>query len=316
MLVTGSEDGNTRLWDPLRASAARVTVQGWFPSVAMDADVVVAGSKDGHVRLWDIASGTSYPPLQVEPSYSYDVKVWLGGTHPRILLAQHRDRVGIWDVSDPSQPAFRQQTEIANRRRFDLNAAKGRSLLATLDDADEVMVSDLLAGTKLFRRRIGGADSLSFIDAPDHPLLAVGAHGKLHLLDVESRKRVRAPLPISPPHQAAVGRLDGVGVLAVLDADGLRLYDLRTGELAIEPVKISSTPNRIAWARVGDRDVVVTAHFATIRVWNPRTGRKITELPFGTHIGAMSLQQTDRGQLLVAVSGPGLVLTELREISP
>jgi hypothetical protein len=76
-----------------------------------------------------------------------------------------------------------------------------------------------------------------------------------------------------------------------------------------------STANGIAWGRVGDRDVVVTAHFATVRVWNPRTGRKITELRFGTHIGAMSVQQTDGGQLLVAVSGPGLVLTELREIS-
>lgn len=323
MLVTGCLDGNTRLWDPLRSSAARVAVEGWFPSVAMDADVVVAGSEDGHVRLWDIASGTSYPPLPVEPGYepSYKlvhpsgVTVWLGGTHPRILLARHPDRVAIWDVSDPSKPVFRRQAEIRNMPGFDLHAAKGRPLLATLDDADEVMVFDLLAGTRLFRRRISGADSLSFIDAPDHPLLGVGARGKWHLLDVESRKRVRAPLPVSSPRQAAVSRLDGTDVLAALDVDGLRLYDLRTGKLTIPPVEMSSTANGIAWGRVGDRDVVVTAHFATVRVWNPRTGRKITELRFGTHIGAMSVQQTDGGQLLVAVSGPGLVLTELREIS-
>ena len=75
MLVTGCLDGNTRLWDPLRSSAARVAVEGWFPSVAMDADVVVAGSEDGHVRLWDIASGTSYPPLPVEPGYEPSYKL-------------------------------------------------------------------------------------------------------------------------------------------------------------------------------------------------------------------------------------------------
>jgi propane 2-monooxygenase small subunit len=120
---------------------------------------------------------------------------------------------------------------------------------------------------------------------------------------------------VSPPHKAAVGRLDGTDILAVVDADGLRLYDLPTGELTIPPVEMSSTANGIAWGRVGDRDVVVTAHSATVRVWNPRTGRKITELPFGTRIGAMSVQPTDGGQLLIAVSGPGLVLTDLREIS-
>jgi hypothetical protein len=60
---------------------------------------------------------------------------------------------------------------------------------------------------------------------------------------------------------------------------------------------------------------VVTAHFATVSVRNPRTGRKITDLRFGTRIDAMSVKQTDGGRLLVAMSGPGLVLTELREIS-
>jgi WD40 repeat protein len=117
------------------------------------------------------------------------------------------------------------------------------------------------------------------------------------------------------PSHAAVGCLDGIDVLAALDPDGLRLYDLRTGKLAIPPVEMSVTASGIAWGRVGDRDVVVTAHHATVRVWNPRTGRKITELRFGTRISAMSVQQNDGGRLLVALSGPGLALIELREIS-
>jgi WD40 repeat protein len=289
----------------------------------MDADVVVAGSDDGHVRLWDIASGNSYPPLLADPGYrpSYGllgVRVWLGGTHPRILLTEHRNLVAVWDVSDPSQPAFRPQAEIATILRsggFDLHAAKGLPRLATLDGADEVVVFDLLAGTRLFQRRIGGADSVKFIDAPDHPLIGVGARGKLHLLDVESGEQVCAPVQVPLPSQAAVGCLDGADVLAALDPGGLRLYDLRTGEPTIPPVEMSITASGIAWGRVGDRDVVVTAHYATVRVWNPRTGREITVLRFGTRIGAVSVQQTDGGRLLVAVSGPGLVLTELREIS-
>lgn len=326
MLVTGCHDGNTRLWDPLRASGARVAVEGWFASVAMDAGVVVAAREDGPVRLWDIASGISYPSFLGEAAYGSGylrdppppppgVKVRLGGTHPRLLLARDHDRVAIWDVSDPRQPNFLQQTETGAVRDADLHVARGVPLLASLDYADEVSVVNLLAGTRMLQRHMDGADSLRFIDAPDRPLLGVAAGGRLHLLDVESWRRVCDPLPVSLPPHAAVGSLDGANVLAALDADGLRLYDLRTGELTIQPVEMSSTASGVAWGRVGDRDMVVTGHFATVRVWNPRTGRKITELRFGTRIGAMSVQPTDDGSLLVAVSGPGLVVTELREVS-
>ena len=344
MLVTGCLDGNTRLWDPLRSSAARVAVEGWFTSVATDADVVVAGGEHGHVRLWDIASGNSYPPLSVKmgrdlpaelkyelpedptlvhtyPAAGHPppgVKVQLGGIHPRILIAEDLAGVGIWDVSDPSEPVLRTQIDLhMGTLPFDVHVAKGFPLLATLNEEIEVMVFDLLARTRLFRIGIDGADSVRFIDAPGYPLLGVWAHDEVYLLDIESGKPnrlIRTDLPVSLPH-VAVGRLDGADVLAVLDTDGLRLYDLRTGKLTIPPVEMSSTANGIAWGRVADRDVVVTAHFATVRAWNPRTGRKITELRFGTQIGAMSVRQTGDGRLLVAVSGPGLVLTELREIA-
>jgi WD40 repeat protein len=319
MLVTGCLDGNTRLWDPLRASAARVAVEGWFASVTMDSEVVVAGGEHGRVHLWDIASGASHSLLPAEAGYEPDAKVRLGGTHLRLLLVQYHDRVAIWDLTNPLQPGFRGQTEVGTMRGVDLHVAQGVPLLATLDNADEVAIIDLLTGTTRFRRRIPGALSLRFIDAPNHPLLGVGARagiaargGRLHLLDIESGELVGDPLPVALPPHAAVGRLDGVGVLAALDTDGLRFYDLRTGELTIPPVGISSTASGVAWGQVGDRDVVVTAHFATVRVWNPRTGRKITELRFGTRIGAMTVWQTD-DWLRVAVSGPGLVVTDLRQ---
>ena len=320
MLVTGCLDGNTRLWDPLRSSAARVTVEGWFASVAMDADLVVAESEDGQVRFWDVASGASYSPHPAEPGYepSYEpgVKVRLGGTAPRLLLAQHDDRVTIWDVSDPRVPILRRQTEIGMTRGVDVHVVLGLPLLATLDDTDDVSVVDLLTGARLLQIHVSRAESLRFIDAPDRPVLGIAAAGTLNLLDAASGEPVRGPLPVPLPRHAAVGSLDGADVLATLDEAGLQLYDLRTGELTIPPVEIPSTASGVAWGRVGDRDVVVTAHFATVRVWNPRTGRKITELRFGTRIGAMSVRQADGGRLRVAVSGPGLVVTDLREVSP
>jgi hypothetical protein len=59
----------------------------------------------------------------------------------------------------------------------------------------------------------------------------------------------------------------------------------------------------------------VTAHYATVRIWNPRTGRKLSELPFSTGIDAMSVDQTADGRLLIGVGGPGVVLVELRDMN-
>jgi WD40 repeat protein len=317
MLVTGCADGNTRLWDPLRSSAARVDVEGWFPSVALAAGVAAAASEDGRVRLWQVSSGAAYGPYPVQPGYESayvpEVKVRLGGAPT--LLALHPGGVGIWDVSNPWSPAFLRHAEIGDVIGSDVHAAAGLLRLATVDRAGQVLVVDLLSGTRLVATRVDGAKSVGFVDAPGQPLLGVVAHGGLHLLDPGSGDRVAAPVPESSPSMAAVGRLDGADVLAVLGAGSLQLYDVETGQQTIAPVETSGFASGIAWGRVGDRDVVVTAHFGTVRVWNPRTGREITELRFGTRIGAMSVQQTDDGRLLVAVSGPGLVVTELRAVS-
>src|SRR5207247_1660565 len=82
-------------------------------------------------------------------------------------------------------------------------------------------------------------------------------------------------------------------------------------EPTLPPIEIRGTPNGIAFGRLGDRDLLLTAHFATIRVWNPRTGRKVAELPFGTKISGMSVHQTADDSILVAVRGPGVVVGEL-----
>jgi WD40 repeat protein len=323
MVLTGCLDGNVRIWDPLRSSAARVSLDGWFPAIAMHAEVVAAGGEDGQIQLWNVTSGDRYSPLPVGRAYPGEKKNYLprgrrlrlGGSHARTLVSQDADRITVWDLTDVSSPVLQTEASFLNLRALDLLVIgdSGRALIARLDHEERVRVTDLVADATLFEKRLNGADSVLFIDAPGRPLLGVGARDKLHLLDVESGKRIRAPLPARLPPHAAVGRLDGADVLAVLDSDGLRFFDIETGKQTISQVEMSTTPKGVAWGRVGDRDVVVTAHFATVRVWNPRTGRKITELRLGTTIGAISLRDAGDGRLSVAISGPGLVLTELRE---
>ena len=81
----------------------------------------------------------------------------------------------------------------------------------------------------------------------------------------------------------------------------------------IRPVPMSGTKVGVAFARIAGRDVVITGHYATVRVWNPVTGRKISELPLGTAIDALGMHQTRDGRLLIAIGGPGVLLTELAD---
>jgi hypothetical protein len=81
-------------------------------------------------------------------------------------------------------------------------------------------------------------------------------------LSAKSGEQVRDPLKASSPLQAAVGRLDGTDITAALDDDSLRLYGLRTGELTIPPVEMSST-------RTGSRG----AESATETQWSRHTSR-------------------------------------------
>jgi hypothetical protein len=189
----------------------------------------------------------------------------------------------------------------------------GRVLVGLLEGQDEVSVLDVVAGSRLFRKRVAERRSVRFIDVSGRPLVVVRASDSWQLLDAESGHRVRRPLQLGWADLQAAGRVDGVDILATQDLGGLVLTDLASGKPTIPTIKMPSRAARLAFGGVGQLDVIVTAHFATVRVWNPRTGRKITELPFGTGITDMSVRKTDGG-LLVAVSGPGIVLTELREL--
>ncbi|SIT58650.1 hypothetical protein BQ8794_50752 [Mesorhizobium prunaredense] len=318
MLATGCLDGNTRLWDPVRPSAARVAVEGWLPSVGLDAGIVVAGVEGGSVRLWDRASGNPYHTFTVEPGDEQlyktrrapGVQVRLGSVEGRrTLTTLYRGRVAIWDLPDLHAPVLRGETTASQGHIVDVIG--DRALVASADSSGTVHVVDLIDDAVMVHTHLRGATRLGLVPSPGRALLAVEGERGVHLLDAETGEPLYDPLPGTLPRHASVCHLDGAEVLAALDPGGLRLYDLRSGELTLPPLEMSNTANGIAWVRVGDRELLVTAHFATVRVWNPRTGRKVSEVPFGTEIAAMAVHEATDGAVTVAVSGPGMVLLRM-----
>ncbi|OLT00491.1 hypothetical protein BJF90_34840 [Pseudonocardia sp. CNS-004] len=320
MLATGCLDGNTRLWDPVQASGPRVAVEGWMPAVGLDADIVAAGVEGGSVQIWDRVSGGRYPDLTLEPGdepvykslRGPEVNVRLGVVEGRrTLVTLYRGRAAAWDLSDLHAPTLRGTTTAIHFHLSDTVVSGNRALLASVDPSGVVHVVDLLVDEPIFPASLRDVNQLRFVPSPGRALLAVEDDAGVHLLDAARGAPVSASLPTTLPSHAAVGRLDGTNVLAMLDTDGLRLHDLRSGELTLPPLEMSNTANGIAWVRVGDRELLVTAHYATVRVWNPRTGRKVSELPFGTEIASMAVHSVADHAATIAVSGPGVVLVDL-----
>jgi hypothetical protein len=118
---------------------------------------------------------------------------------------------------------------------------------------------------------------------------------------------------VSADAYTALGTLEGQQVLAILCPYELRLCDAASGKDQIAPIRTSPTARAVAFAKLGQRDILITAHSATIRAWNPFTGRMLTQLPLGTNLDAMSVRNSPDGTTQVAIGGPGLLLTQLHE---
>jgi hypothetical protein len=292
---------------------------------------VVAGTEDRRVRIWlgdlgspranlDVEEG---PALLAKTARPPGVDVRLGRIgNRRILLTGHRGRVDVWDIAEPWGGV---NHLIASRGRTEdtwhslaTYVGQGRALMATVEGAaGPLRVIDALTGDPVLQVSMERPEPLGFLARDGRVLLALTDRNRLHLLDVDTGNPVLHPQPVgwtSP--SLALADVGDVATLAILDDQELRLLDLATGEPRVPTVPIRSTPHGLAFGRVGGRQLLLSAHFATVRVWNPRTGRKVTQLPFGTSIDAMSVHQVADDRLVVAVSGPGVVLVELREAPP
>jgi WD40 repeat protein len=323
MLATACLDGNTRLWDPVRPSAPRAPVEAWCASVAVDAEVVAAGLEGGSVRLWDRVTGAPYPAFWVEPGdepavkamRAPEVRVRLGdGPAGRILTTQFQGRITAWDIQDLRLPVPLDGAPAGRLEPVDV--VDGHPLLARVDDSGAVSVVDLVEDAVRGHPLRQVADRVAFVPVsnplPATVLLALQTSIGLRLVDPWTGVDAFRPLAIPIPEHAAVARLDGTDVLAALDSDRLRLFDLHTGTPAGPEIATSTYARGVAWAWIDDRELLVTAHFATVRIWNPRLGRLVFEVPFGTEIAGMAVHQAALDRATVVVGGPGVVVLELR----
>jgi WD40 repeat protein len=337
MLATACADGNTRLWDPIQSSAARVAMEGRFGSVAVTSSggepLVVAAGDTGRVQIWSGEHGRHRQRFAVQQEttiYKFsrhkNIDVAAGTLeNRRVVMTSFRGAVELWDIDDPvSGKPTRVALHSARRDPTDqwrpaiIHVSNGHAIATNDLRPDMTEVIDVLTKETLSTIHLREESKpLSFFSSRGRILLALLDQGKLELRDVESGQTWGAPVPVNQwTSHVALGVIDDIEVVAVFEPNQLRLLDVQAGNELVRPIAVPGTKAvGIAFGQTAGRDLLVTAHRATVRIWNPRTGRKLSELPFSTGIDAMSVDQTSDGRLLIGVGGPGVVLVELRDMN-
>ncbi len=337
MVATACMDGNVRLWDPVGPSAPRIGVEGHIGSVTIVAREgetvdVLTGNDKAQLQWWSGDDGHQVLQVDIAGKRPAPMEKWAGPPTAEvaagyvdgrlIALTSYLGTIQVLELHETQHDKPRLIREHLSNdglwRPTALHVDNDQALFATITEWSEPpRIYDALTGRPLIKRPPWQSDSsvLGFHSLGGRTWLAVTDSGqRLSLFDIEDGTRLGAPveLEIMQP-EITLGMLEGEPVLAVLGSGQVRICDAESGRDRIPPIQTSPTAHAVAFAMLGPGEVLLTAHFATVRVWNPFTGRRLAQLPFGTNIDAMAVHSSPDGTVQVAVGGPGLLLTELHE---
>lgn len=326
LLVTTCQDGNTRLWDPVQPSSVRHTGARVGEVTLIDrpdgvhvlgglVDMVAHWRPDGTrtdldlqlpQRHWAAAKTLSQPSVVVQ-----------AGEHrgSPVLVTVHDGTADLWRIDLDADGAVLLNSVVVRAPYYvrpDVFIGEDRVLVAWLDD-DIVQMVD--AGTQeewaLHPSLVGNAYGFGFLDAGDAVWYAVSDGSSMELIDVRSRSQVGRTLHTSSWPRSGLGTLRHELALAIIGELSVEIVDPLTGSKIGADIELPTPAFAVAWAGSAGAEVLLTTHHSTVRVWSPRTGRKVAELPFGTAIDAVATHTTPSGGVYVAVSGPGVVMTRL-----
>jgi len=178
-----------------------------------------------------------------------------------------------------------------------------------------VRVLNMTASPGAAARRIdagGFVQDAYFVNGTDKALLAAVVDDAVVVVDLADDVPPRS-LPVQAHgSRVCAGTVDGADVLGWTHSGLAHIWDVHAAAPYRPSFPLTGWAREMAFANLGDRDLVLAMHKATVRAYNPQTGRLVTELPFGTTINAFSvLPGTTEDHLVLAIGGPGVMVTEL-----
>jgi len=316
MLATACADSNARLWDPIEPSAKRRSVSRRILHTAANDGLIAGTTEDGQVHVWRGDDGRLLQSLQLPRAH--DVRGPFTGA---IALGRHDDRVivaattselaRVWEVEGGELIADL-SWDAHPLAQAAIGVDDGAILVARVVGDGRVEVVDLLGEvTRFSTPAYDVLTKITFLAHGDGTVVAISANSALELLDAQDGWPRWPAIESGFAPVVTLGRLGDVDVLAFSHGDGVRLWNL-SEDVAYGPgVQHTGAWTGLAFVDLGGRDVLVSGHMQTVRVWNPRTGRLLSELPFGTTIASIAVSGNEDGSALVAVSGPGVAVAEL-----
>jgi hypothetical protein len=284
--------------------------------------LLAAAAEDGRVLVWDADNGSMRQELRLFAGPGHAVKhavpatgaVAVGDLDGRTVVAAATGTTArVWDAGDGT--LVHQREWLAPAWAPVALAFTERSVLVAHRTEDGLDVFDAVDGAVRLRLPAGEPWSLTpeFVHPSGRePLLAVMSDSGLDFVDLDGGEPPWPRIEGRWITSCAVGRLGDVDVCALPRDDGIGLWNLVDGT-PYGP-GIAHRAGRLAFVNVRGRDLLLSGHSATVRAWHPRTGRLVSELPFGTLISSFAAMPQDGGNVLVAVSGPGVAVAELRSL--
>ena len=229
-IVSTSDDGTLRLWDPATGDTIR-TLQGHTDlalrcAVAPDGTYIVSTSYDRTLRLWDPTTGHTIRTLQGHTDLALGCAVAPDGTY--IVSTSAEGTLRLWD------PTTGDTIRTLHGHSRDVNGcavAPDGTYIASTSDDDTLRLWDPATGDTI-RTLTGHTGSVSGCAvAPDGTYIASASHdGTLRLWDPATGDTIRTLHGHTGPVFGCAVAPDGTYIASASHDGTLRLWDPATGD--------------------------------------------------------------------------------------
>ncbi|KAG8990572.1 hypothetical protein FRB94_013285 [Tulasnella sp. JGI-2019a] len=275
-IVSGSEDGSLRLWDPSTGNPigerwtfhrGEVKCVAWSP----DGTMIVSGANDHIIQLWDAITGT-----RVEEAWKghtgYVLSLAWSPDGNRVISAAGDKTLRMWDPSTGA-PIGEAWTGHAGRVYCVSWSPDGRSI-ASGSTRGDTRLWDSFTGAVVGELLMHGMAAVCGLTwSPDGRRIVSGNEdGTLSLWDTWNETTIGNPWE---GHTSVVTCVawspDGKRVISGSDDSTLRLWDATTGEPVGDAWR-GHTDGVYSLSWSSDGNTIVSASYNSLIMWNSTTG--------------------------------------------
>lgn len=329
VVVSGSDDGQVRVWDLLGTEPVYEPLRGHEDSVCALAvgavrghPVIISGSIDHTIRFWDLASGrTLGEKIQVAGAV-LGLDIGMRAGRPVVVAGMSDNTVEAWDL-DSHQRVLPPLVGHTNQvHSVATGTSSGRSIVISGSRDRSVRVWDLDTGEAIGSPLHDPTDSVNSV--------AIGAFGgqqvivagdedaTIYIWDLNAVIAGIAQTPrtlrgqhTDAVHAVAAGTLEWRPILVSASRDRtVRIWDLAIGAPISQPLVQARPVRALALGQAeGRRVIAFGGDDRTVRGWDPPTGTPISDSAAGVEaaVNTVAVGEFKREPVVASGAGDGTI---------